>query len=188
MCSSDLQVSAGVHNVEGQYIKAAKNMSSVFAGFGYAYHEDNPGVLPTLLTLLLDQCLDQAATVSMARPDRQKLYHRQPIPLTELGYAVPRIEATLVRDGDFEKVRDHTFVQLTAMVADVRGSMMLPSSGNPTRNFQAGQVMAQLMRQEERCPVSMEELEQWCEQAGLRKGGLEGLRSEEHTSELQSHS
>ena len=175
--SPNIQVAAGVHNVEGQYIKAAKNMSSVFAGFGYAYHQENPGVLPTLLTLLLDQCLDQAATVSMARPDRQKLYHRQPIPLTELGYAVPRIEATLVRDGDFEKVRDHTFTQLTAMVADVRGSMMQPSSGKPTRNFQAGQVMAQLMRQQERCPVSMEELEQWCEQAGLRKGGLEGLKA-----------
>ena len=64
---SNIQVSAGVHNVEGQYIKAAKNMASVFAGFGYGYHQDNPGVLPTLLTLLLDQCLDQAATVSMAR-------------------------------------------------------------------------------------------------------------------------
>ena len=90
--SPNIQVSAGVHNVEGQYIKAAKNMASVFAGFGYGFHQDNPGVLPTLLTLLLNQCLDQAATVSMARPDRQKLYHRQPIPLTELGYAVPRIE------------------------------------------------------------------------------------------------
>ena len=175
--SPNIQVAAGVHNVEGQYIKAAKNMSSVFAGFGYAYHQENPGVLPTLLTLLLDQCLDQAATVSMARPDRQKLYHRQPIPLTELGYAVPRIEATLVRDGDFEKVRDHTFTQLTAMVADVRGSMMQPSSGKPTRNFQAGQVMASLMRREERCPLSMEELEQSCEDAGLPKGGLEGLKA-----------
>ena len=175
--SPNIQVAAGVHNVEGQYIKAAKNMSSVFAGFGYAYHQENPGVLPTLLTLLLDQCLDQAATVSMARPDRQKLYHRQPIPLTELGYAVPRIEATLVRDGDFEKVRDHTFTQLTAMVADVRGSMMQPSSGKPTRNFQAGQVMASLMRREERCPLSMEELEQSCADAGLPKGGLEGLKA-----------
>ena len=175
--SPNIQVAAGVHNVEGQYIKAAKNMASVFAGFGYAYHQDNPGVLPTLLTLLLDQCLDQAATVSMARPDRQKLYHRQPIPLTELGYAVPRIEATLVRDGDFERVRDHTFTQLTAMVADVRGSMMLPSSGNPTRNFQAGQVLAQQMRVLGRCPSSMEELESWCEAVGLRRGALEGLKS-----------
>ena len=175
--SPNIQVAAGVHNVEGQYIKAAKNMASVFAGFGYAYHQDNPGVPPTLLTLLLDQCLDQAATVSMARTDRQKLYHRQPIPLTELGYAVPRIEATLVRDGDFEKVRDHTFSQLTAMVADVRGSMMLPVSGSPTRNFQAGQVLADKMRESGRCPASMEELEAWCEQAGLRKGALEGLKS-----------
>ena len=170
-------MAAGVHNVEGQYIKAAKNMASVFAGFGYSFHQDNPGVLPTLLTLLLDQCLDQAATVSMARPDRQRLYHRQPIPLTELGYAVPRIEATLVRDGDFEKVRDHPFVQLTAMVADVRGSMMLPRNGKPTRNFQAGQVLAHHMREEQRCPNSMEELEAWCESYGLRRGGLEGLKS-----------
>ena len=113
----------------------------------------------------------------MARPDRQKLYHRQPIPLTELGYAVPRIESTLVRDGDFEKVRDHTFSQLTAMVADVRGSMMLPVSGSPTRNFQAGLVLAKHMRDESRCPNSMEELESWCEGAGLRTGGLEGLKS-----------
>ena len=175
--SPNIQVAAGVHNVEGQYIKAAKNMASVFAGFGYSFHQDNPGVLPTLLTLLLDQCLDQAATVSMARTDRQKLYHRQPIPLTELGYAVPRIEATLVRDGDFEKVRDHTFVQLTAMVADVRGSMMLPRNGKPTRNFQAGQVLAHHMREAQRCPNSMDELEAWCESSGLPRGALEGLKS-----------
>ncbi len=175
--SPNIQVSPGVHNVEGQYIKAAKNMSSVFAGFGYAYHQDNPGVLPTLLTLLLDQCLDQAATVSMARRDRQRLYNRQPFPLTELGYGVQRIEAALVRGGDMEKVRDHTFAQLTAMVADVRGSMMLPVSGTPTRNFQAGQVLADRMRDLKRCPTSMEELEQWCEEQGLRKGGLEGLKA-----------
>ena len=175
--SPNIQVSPGVHNIEGQYIKAAKNMASIFAGFGYTYHCDNPGVLPTILTLLLEQCLDQAATVSMARTDRQRLYHRQPIALTELGYGVQRIEAALVRDGDMEKVRDHTFSQLTAMVADVRGSMMLPVSGSPTRNFQAGQVMAEAMRDQGRCPHSMEELEQWCEAAGLRKGGLEGLKS-----------
>ncbi|QNG26457.1 hypothetical protein [Synechococcus sp. HK01-R] len=175
--SPNIQVSPGVHNIEGQYIKAAKNMSSVFAGFGYSFHQDNPGVLPTLLTLLLDQCLDQAATVSIARRDRQRLYNRQPFPLTELGYGVQRIEAALVRGGDMEKVRDHTFAQLTAMVADVRGSMMLPVSGKPTRNFQAGQVLAERMRSEQRCPASMEELEGWCEQAGLRKGGLEGLKA-----------
>ena len=175
--SPNIQVSAGVHNVEGQFIKAAKNMASVFAGFGYGFHQDNPGVLPTLLTLLLNQCLDQAATVSMARPDRQRLYHRQPFPLTELGYAVPRIESTLVRDGDFERVRDHTFSQLTAMVADVRGSMMLPTAGSPTRNFQAGAVLANRMRECGRCPANVEEFETWCDDAGLSKGGLEGLRS-----------
>jgi hypothetical protein len=175
--SPNIQVSPGVHNIEGQYIKAAKNMSSVFAGFGYSFHQDNPGVLPTLLTLLLDQCLDQAATVSMARRDRQRLYNRQPFALTELGYGVQRIEAALVRGGDMEKVRDHTFAQLTAMVADVRGSMMLPVSGKPTRNFQAGQVLADRMREVQRCPHSMEEVEDWCEQAGLRKGGLEGLKA-----------
>ncbi|MGB1416596.1 MAG: hypothetical protein ACPG6X_03850, partial [Synechococcus sp.] len=58
-----------------------------------------------------------------------------------------------------------------------RGSMMLPVSGSPTRNFQVGQVLAAKMRDHERCPASMEELEQWCESAGLRKGGLEGLKS-----------
>ena len=177
LLSPNIQVSAGVHNVEGQYMKAAKNMASIFAGFGYTYHQDNPGVLPTLLTLLLDQCLDQAATVSMARSDRQRLYNRQPFPLTELGYGVQRIEAALVRDGDMEKVRDHTFAQLTAMVADVRGSMMLPVSGQPTRNFQAGQVLAARMLHEQRCPDDFEEFQDWCEAAGLRKGALEGLKS-----------
>ena len=133
--SPNIQVSPGVHNIEGQYIKAAKNMASIFAGFGYTFHSENPGVLPTLLTLLLEQCLDQAATVSISRRDRQRLYHRQAIALTELGYGVQRIEAALVRDGDMEKVRDHTFSQLTAMVADVRGSMMPPTVGSPTREI-----------------------------------------------------
>ena len=175
--SPNIQVSSGVHNIEGQYIKAAKNMASIFAGFGYTYHHDNPGVLPTLLTLLLDQCLDQAATVSMCRNDRHGLYNQQPFSLTELGYGVQRIEAALARDGEMEKVRDHTFAQLTAMVADVRGSMMLPVCGKPTRNFQAGQVLAKKMKEEERCPHQMEEFEEWCESDGLQKGGLEGLKS-----------
>ena len=54
---------------------------------------------------------------------------------------------------------------------------MLPVSGKPTRNFQAGQVLADRMRDLKRCPASMEELEQWCEEHGLRKGGLEGLKA-----------
>jgi hypothetical protein len=175
--SPNIQVSPGVHNVEAQYIKAAKNISSIFAGFGYGYHAENTGILPTLLTLLLDQCLDQASSVSMRRQDRPRLYGRQPFPLTELGYGVQRIEATLSRGGDMEKVRDHTFTQLTAMVADVRGSMMLPVFGRPTRNFQAGQILAEGMRRLGRCPNDVDEFEQWCEQAGLKKGGLEGLKA-----------
>ena len=175
--SPNIQVSPGIHNVEAQYIKAAKNMASIFAGFGYEYHQKNTGILPTLLTLLLNQCLDQAATVSMYRRDRYNLYNNQPIALTELGYAVPRIEATLNKGGFTEKVRDHTFSQLTAIVADVRGSMMLPVSGKPTRNFQAGQALAHGMIGNGRCPVSIEEFEQWCEEAGLNKGSLEGLKA-----------
>ncbi len=175
--SPNIQVSPGIHNVEAQYIKAAKNMASIFAGFGYKYHQQNTGILPTLLTLLLNQCLDQAATVSMLRRDRQKFYTNQPIALTELGYAVPRIEATLNKGGITERVRDHTFCQLTAIVADVRGSMMLPVSGRPTRNFQAGQALANGMLEHGRCPVSIEEFEQWCEEAGLNKSSLEGLKA-----------
>lgn len=175
--SPNIQVSPGIHNVEAQYIKAAKNMASIFAGFGYNYHQRNTGILPTILTLLLNQSLDQAATVSMFRRDRQQLYNHQPIALTELGYAVPRIEATLDKGGFTEKVRDHTFSQLTAIVADVRGSMMLPVSGKPTRNFQAGQALADGMLGNGRCPVNIEEFEQWCEVAGLNKGSLEGLKA-----------
>jgi hypothetical protein len=175
--SPNIQVSPGIHNVEAQYIKAAKNIASIFAGFGYEYHRENPGILPAILTLLKDQCLDQAATVSMYRRDRHQLYTQQPIALTELGYGVPRIEASLNQVGERANVRDHTFTQLTAMVADVWGSMMHPAVGTPTRNFQAGQVLAQLMHQLQRCPIAIEEFEQWCQRSGLNTGGLEGLKA-----------
>ncbi|ELS04407.1 hypothetical protein Xen7305DRAFT_00041400 [Xenococcus sp. PCC 7305] len=184
--SPNIQVSPGIHNVEAQYIKAAKNMASIFAGFGYEYHQQNPGILPTLLTLLLNQCLDQAATVSMLRKDRQKLYSQQTVALTELGYGVPSIEATLNRGGYRERVRDHTFAQLTAMVADVRGSMMLPVSGKPTRNFQAGQELARGIIKHGRCPLSIEEFEQWCEDAGLNKGALEGLKALRYWPQIEA--
>ena len=175
--SPNIQVSAGVHNIEGQYIKASKNISSILAGFGHTFHKNNPGLLPTLLTLLLDQCLDQAAYVSMSRTDREKLYDKQPFPITELGYGVQRIEASLLKNGDFVQVRDHTFSQLTAMVADVKGSMMLPVSGCPTRNFQAGEVLAEKMNEYKRCPHGIEEIVQWCEDSGLKRGALEGINS-----------
>ncbi len=175
--SPNIQVSSGVHNVEGQYIKAAKNISSIFAGFGHSFHRDNPGLLPTLLTLLLNQCLDQAASVSICRKDRDQLYNSQAISLTELGYGVQRIEAALLRHGDLQKVRDHTFSQLTAMVADVSGSMMQPVVGKPTRNFMAGQILAEGMREYQRGPHNFDELVHWCERSGLKKGGLEGIKS-----------
>ena len=175
--SPNIQVSAGIHNVEGQYIKAAKNISSILAGFGHTFHKNNPGLLPTLLTLLLDQCLDQAAYVSMRRNDREGLKDKQPFSITELGYGVQSIEASILKKGDFVKVRDHTFTQLTAMVADVRGSMMLPVSGKPTRNFQAGEVLAEKMIQYQRCPKGVEEFLEWCEDSYLKRGALEGINS-----------
>ncbi len=182
--SPNIQVSPGVHNLEAQYIKAAKNMASVFAGFGHTFHSDNQGLLPTLLTLLLNQCLDQAASVSMCRKDRIELYKNQPFSLTELGYGVQRIEAALIRDGDMEQVRDHTFSQLTAMVADVRGSMMYPQNGTPTRNFIAGQILAKNMKKFRRCPENIDEFIDWCETSGLKSGALEGLRSLEYWPQI----
>ncbi|AAP99841.1 MULTISPECIES: hypothetical protein [Prochlorococcus] len=175
--SPNIQVSAGVHNVEGQYIKAAKNISSIFAGFGHTFHQNNPGLLPTILTLLLNQCLDQAATVSMSRDDRDKFYSESFLPLTEIGYGVQCIEAALSKKGKLQKVRDHTFTQLTAMIADVKGSMMLPVSGEPTRNFQVGQILARNMYKLKRCPLDIQELIGWCEKEGLPLGALEGINS-----------
>ena len=70
----------------------------------------------------------------------KNLYAGVPVIIGSNG--VEKIEAALGKKDGMKKVRDHTFSQLTAMVADVRGSMMLPVSGKPTRNFQAGQVLA----------------------------------------------
>ena len=183
--SPNIQVSPGIHNVEAQYIKAAKNMASIFAGFGYKYHEQNPGILPTLLTLLLHQCLDQAATVSMNRKDREQLYNQQTIAITELGYAVPRIEAVLDQGSLTENVRDHTFSQLTAIVADIHGSIMLPVSGKPTRNFQAGRILADGMCQHGRFPYDVYEFEQWCQEVGLNTGALEGLKALKYWPQIE---
>ncbi len=175
--SPNIQVSPGVHNVEAQYIKATKNISSIFAGFAHTFHKDNPGILPTLLTLLLDQCLNQAATVSMSRLDRKELYASKPFSITELGYGVQRIEAALLNKGNMQEVRDHTFSQLIAIVADVKGSMMQPQIGKPTRNFQVGSILANQMNTLKRCPQSLSELISWCESFGLKRGGLEGITS-----------
>ena len=64
--SPKIQVSPGVHNIECQYIKSIKNISSIFAGFVNNFHSDKPGMLPTINTILLTQCLDQAASVSVS--------------------------------------------------------------------------------------------------------------------------
>ncbi len=175
--STHIQVSSGVHNIEGQYIKAVKNISSIFAGFAHTFHQDHPGLLPTLLTLLLHQCLDQAAIVSVNRNGQKSFYSDSSLPLTEIGYGVQKIEAALSREGNMHTVRDHTFIQLTAMIADVKGSMMLPVSGSPTRNFQVGQVLASNMLSLGRCPIDLTELIDWCSSFGLARGGLEGVNS-----------
>ena len=107
----------------------------------------------------------------------RRFIYKTTFPITELGYSVQRIEASFLKDGDFVQVRDHTFSQLTAMVADVRGSMMLPVSGRPTRNFQAGEVLAEKMIEYKRCPEGVDEFIKWCEKAGLKRGALEGINS-----------
>ena len=80
-------------------------------------------------------------------------------------------------DTELDKIRDHTFSQLTAMVADIYGSMMLPTVGNPTRNFQAGKVLSEKMIQLGRCPENIDEVYEWCLETGLTRGSLEGLNS-----------
>ena len=93
--SPNIQVSSGIHNLEGQYIKAAKNISSIFAGFSHTYHILNPGLLPTVLTLLLDQCLYQAAKVSISRKERTDSFSMNKLPLMELGYGVEKIDSII---------------------------------------------------------------------------------------------
>ncbi len=178
--SPNIQVSPGIHNIEAQYVKAAKNMSSILAGFAHTYHKDNPGLLPTLLTLLLNQCLDQAATISNKK-DRNNV---SSFPITEIGYGVERIEAALLKKGNMQIVRDHTFIQLTPVIADVKGSMMLPVSGIPTRNFQVGQIFARKLYELKRCPLNLEELIAWCIKEGLKQGALEGINSLRHWPDI----
>ncbi len=175
--SPNIQVSAGVHNLECQYIKASKNMASIFSGFALTFHQENPGLLPTILTLLSSQCLDQAASISMIRKDRDTLYLQQTFTLNQLGYGVQRIEASLLNQYDKPHVRDHTFSQLTAVVADINGSLIKPLNGKPTRNFQAGVVLAQNINRLGRCPEDLNEFLIWCADAGLKQGALEGLNS-----------
>merc|ERR1711991_1059572 len=83
--SPKIQVSPGVHNIECQYIKSIKNISSIFAGFVNNFHYDKPGMLPTINTILLAQCLEQAATVSL-RVRNENSFKNKYLTLKELGY------------------------------------------------------------------------------------------------------
>ena len=174
--SSQIQVSAGVHNIECQYIKAIKNVSSIFAGFVNDYHSDKPGMLPTINTLLLSQCFNQAASVSSV-VRKKFLINNEQLSLINLGYGVEMIKAQEKIIGKISEKSDHTFSQLNAVTADVLGSMSLPSEGKPTRNFQAGQVLSQMLKSLKRCPKDISEFIDWCNRSSLSQGSLEGLKS-----------
>ena len=55
--------------------------------------------------------------------------------------------------------------------------MSLPIEGTPTRNFQAGQVLSDMLLRLKRCPNDVGEFISWCEKFSLGQGGLEGLKS-----------
>ncbi len=174
--SPKIRVSAGVHNIECQYIKAIKNISSIFAGFVNKYHSDKPGMLPTINTVLLSQCFDQAASISTFIRSKINLSD-QFISLKELGYGVDSIKALEINKDKNQEKGDFTFSQLNAVTADVLGSMSLPVKGKPTRNFQAGQVFSEMILKLKRCPTDIDEFINWCERFNLSKGDLEGLKS-----------
>ena len=174
--SPKIQVSPGVHNIESQYIKSIKNISSIFAGFVNNFHSDKPGMLPTINTVLLAQCLDQAAAVSLKVRKEQQVKEKN-LSLKELGYGEDMIIAQGNHGGKFFESGDYTFSQLNAVKADVIGSMSLPTEGQPTRNFQAGQVLSDMLSQLGRCPKDVSEFVIWCDKFSLSQGGLEGLKS-----------
>ncbi len=174
--SPKIQVSPGVHNIECQYIKSIKNISSIFAGFVNNFHSDKPGMLPTINTILLTQCLDQAASVSIKVRKENKLENKY-LSLKELGYGEEIISSRAIINDKFCEKGDYTFSQLNAVKADVLGSMTLPTEGKPTRNFQAGQVLSDMLLQLNRCPKDVSEFVNWCNKYSLSQGGLEGLKS-----------
>ena len=55
--------------------------------------------------------------------------------------------------------------------------MSLPVEGKPTRNFQAGQVLSEMILKLKRCPNDIDEFISWCKNFYLSKGDLEGLKS-----------
>ena len=174
--SPKINVSPGVHNIECQYIKAMKNVSSIFAGFINSYHADKPGMLPTINSVLLSQCFDQAAKVSYLIR-KKHLINDDLLSLQELGYRSEKIKGENVINKTISEQSDYTFSQLNAVIADVLGSMTLPIEGNPTRNFQAGQVLSDMFLKFKRCPLDVSEYLDFCKKNNLSEGGLEGLKS-----------
>ena len=174
--SPQIQVSAGVHNIECQYIKAIKNVSSIFAGFVNSYHSDKPGMLPTINSVLLSQCFDQAAKVSFLIR-KKHLINDKLLSLQELGYGSEKIKGENISNKTISEQSDYTFSQLNAVTADVLGSMTLPIEGKPTRNFQAGQVLSDMFFKFKRCPKNVSEYLEYCKKNNLSEGGLEGLKS-----------
>ena len=174
--SPKINVSPGVHNIESQYIKSIKNISSIFAGFVNNFHSDKPGMLPTINTVLLTQCLDQAAKVSL-KVRKEKKIENLDFSLKELGYGEEIIIAKENIGYELCESADYTFSQLNAVKADVLGSMSLPTEGKPTRNFQAGQVLSEMLLNLKRCPNDVSEFIHWCNKLSLSQGGLEGLKS-----------
>ena len=133
-------------------------------------------MLPTINTILLTQCLDQAASVSLKVRKANKLENKY-LSLKELGYGEEIISAKEIINDKFCEKGDYTFSQLNAVKADVLGSMTLPTEGKPTRNFQAGQVLSDMLLQLKRCPKDVSEFVNWCNKYSLSQGGLEGLKS-----------
>ena len=174
--SPKINVSPAVHNIECQYIKAIKNVSSIFAGFVNSYHSDKPGMLPTINSVLLSQCFDQAAKVSNFIRKKHKIDDNL-ISLQELGYGSEKIKGENVQNKTISEQSDYTFSQLNAVIADVLGSMSMPIEGNPTRNFQAGQVLSDMFFRFKRCPKDLSEFLNFCKKNNLSEGGLEGLKS-----------
>ena len=174
--SPKINVSPGVHNIECQYIKAIKNISSIFAGFVNSYHSDKPGMLPTINSVLLSQCFDQAAKVSYLIR-KKNVINNNLLSLQELGYGSEKIKGENVINKNTIEQSDYTFSQLNAVTADVIGSMTLPVEGKPTRNFQAGQVLSEMFLKFQRCPKNISEFLDYCKKNNLSEGGLEGLKS-----------
>ena len=133
-------------------------------------------MLPTINSVLLSQCFDQAAKVSFLIR-KKHLINDNLLSLEELGYGSEKIKGENISNKTISEQSDYTFSQLNAVTADVLGSMTLPIEGKPTRNFQAGQVLSDMFFKFKRCPKNVSEYLEYCKKNNLSEGGLEGLKS-----------